>query len=380
MKCAMRLLKMETESSAIVRFRPTSKFAVRVGGRSSVEVDRADSVTQRHQAHAKELTQHTGAVIAFAKQHCQCSVHVDVGGAGCLSRQDLAKSNRRTSGKQVRSNRVVEGRDLVGSREPVLVGEREVQVGRNQGSVCGSRSQRGIPHAHRLGVHTSDDIGEEDAEVLIVAHQLEPLRNDLRGLGLRVEGVVLGVEAVAGNASGRAPRGILEHGDIVGANGDCVGLAEADLNDICEAINSLGIDGSDDRGHDLLIDALQDAIERRVAIETLTVALEVLKVNGGSFAGLCAADLGCIHQVLALELLVQFLVALRSQHVLNTSGAQAIGRHDSRLAVGCVLIEEDSALRHDIGALIVGRIDHKNRRRNAVQIDFRHVNSLLPYA
>lgn len=85
------------------------------GGGSSVEVDRADSITQRHQAHTKELAQHTGAVVAFAEQHSQRSVHVDVGGAGGLRRQDLAKSDRRASGEQVGSNRVVEGSDLVGS-------------------------------------------------------------------------------------------------------------------------------------------------------------------------------------------------------------------------------------------------------------------------
>lgn len=85
------------------------------GGGSSVEVDRADSITQRHQAHTKELAKHTGAVVAFAEQHSQRSVHVDVGGAGGLRRQDLAKSDRRASGEQVGSSRVVEGSNLVGS-------------------------------------------------------------------------------------------------------------------------------------------------------------------------------------------------------------------------------------------------------------------------
>ena len=100
------------------------------GSRFGVQLQRARSVTERHQANAKELTQHTGAVVLSAEEHRKGGVHVDVGGAGSLRRQNLAQSDRRTGSDDGAQTDVVDGRQLVRQRNPVLVGERLVQVRR----------------------------------------------------------------------------------------------------------------------------------------------------------------------------------------------------------------------------------------------------------
>ena len=81
------------------------------------------------------------------------------------------------------------------------------------------------------------EVCEERAEVGVVTDKLMPLCRDLSGLRLRIQRVILAVEAVARNASGCTPRRILENGNVVRSDGDCMSLAKADLNGFCKEID-----------------------------------------------------------------------------------------------------------------------------------------------
>lgn len=159
-------------------------------------------------------------------------------------------------------------------------------------------------------------------------------------------------------------------------------LAEAHLNGLCEHIHSLRIDSRDDRGHDLLIDTLQNAVEASVSEKSLTVAAEIVKVGRSRLAGLLAGDSCGIQKVFLLELLVELSVAGLGEHRMCRLRL-AVCREHGVLALDRVLIGKDSALCHNVGALpfdarAVCCIHNKHRRGNAVKRQFRHVVSLLP--
>ena len=151
-------------------------------------------------------------------------------------------------------------------------------------------------------------------------------------------------------------------------------LAKADLNGFCKEIDGFGEHIGKNRINNFLPNALKDTVESRVAIETLTVSLEGLKVCRSSFAGLCAANLCRIHKLFALEFLIQILVAVRGQHMGNASGLKTVDGQHRFLARKSVLIEEDTALGDDIRTLgfSSGSIHAENISRNAVKVDSRH--------
>nr|DAG19303.1 MAG TPA: hypothetical protein [Caudoviricetes sp.] len=330
-----------------------------------------DHILHRHQAHDHELAEVAAAGVVGAQQRRNGGVHVHVRGAGGLRRQHLGERHHAAGRKQVGDARCVQRRDLVRRLDPVLVIEHIGQVRRNQRYVALGGIHRLIPHTHGLGIHAGGNVRKELAEVHVVADQLDPLRRDPAALGLRIEGIITAVKAVARHAARSAPARILKHRDIVAADADHVRLSEVDLHGIGKHADRLGIDGRQDGAHDLHIDSLQHSVERLIPVEAVAVALEVLPASGGILAGLRAGDLRCVHHMVVLELVVELLVARIGGHALHRSAAAVAGNEHFISSLDRVLKKEGTASRDDVLAFVVA-VDFEIVLRHAVESQFSH--------
>nr|DAG16889.1 MAG TPA: hypothetical protein [Caudoviricetes sp.] len=330
-----------------------------------------DHILHRHQAHRHELAEIAAAGVVRAEQRCDGGVHVHVRRAGHIRRQHLGKRHHASGRKQVGNARCVQRRDLVCRLHPVLGVERVVQVRGDQGSVTLGDVHCLIPHAHGLGVHAGGDVCKEIAEVHVVSDELDPLCRDPTALGLRVQRVIAAVEAVARHAARSAPARILEHGDVVAADADHVRLTEVDLHSVSKQADRLGVDRRKNGAQDLHVDSLLHAVERLVSVETSSVALEVLPALRGVLAGLRAGDLRRVQHVVALEFVVELLVARVGGHALHRSTA-SVHRGDHLVsAFDRVLKKEGAAGRDNVLAFVVA-VDFKIVLRHAVESQFSH--------
>nr|DAL38740.1 MAG TPA_asm: hypothetical protein [Caudoviricetes sp.] len=330
-----------------------------------------DHILHRHQAHRHELAEIAAAGVVRAEQRCDGGIHVHVRRAGHIRRQHLGERHHASGRKQVGNARCVQRRHLVGRLHPVLGVERVVQVRGDQGNVALGDVHRLIPHAHGLGVHAGGDVRKEVSEVHVVADELNPLCRDPAALGLRVQCVIAAVEAVARHAARSAPARILEYRDVVAADADHVRLTEVDLHGIGKQADGLGVDRRKDGAQDLHIDPLLHAIERLVSVEASSVALEILPALRGVLAGLRTGDLRRVQHVVALELVVELLVARVGGHALHRSAASVHCGEHLVSALDRVLKKEGAAGRDDVFAFVVA-VDFEIVLRHAVESQFSH--------